>query len=326
MPAVAGVLAVVAASCAAASGLLVGFPDRAAFVAAAGTAAFALLGLCAWVIRRPLQPAWAHPVVAGLWLAAAAGTSVAVYLSKDAAYSSGTLLVVAAAGAVMLRLPWLAGTLGGTIAVWIAAMFGAHAWSGSAQWVLAMLWAVVLALVVAEARRRGLDRFAATNERADRIAVQDDVTALLNRRGLSLVGHQMLASARRSGNALHCTIVGFDGRGDLLNRAGTTATDRVVIAVGDALRLSVRSGDVVARWGPDTFCVLGPGPGTAPVELEQRVHGRVAQYPPDDVPGWALRLAAGSAMLAPWDDGDLASLLDQASREQRRRQDLVQRH
>ena len=325
MPALTAVLAVVAAGCSAASGLLRGMPDRALFVAAAGAAAIGLLGLCAWTVRHPLPSRWAHPVVTVVWLLGAVGTGALVYLSKDVAFSTGTLLVIASSGAVLLRLPWLAGTIAGSAAVWAAAVTGARVWPGSAQWLLAMFWAAVLALAVAEGRRRVLDRLATLSERADRISVQDDLTALLNRRGLSLVGHQMLASARRSGNALHCTIVGFDGMSEILNRAGTTAADRVVVAVGDALRLSVRSGDVVARWGPVTFCVLGPGPGTAPVELEQRVMGRVAQYPPDDLPGWALRLAAGSAMLAPWDDGDLASLFDQAAREQRRREDLVHR-
>src|SRR5439155_7902497 len=113
-----------------------------------------------------------------------------------------------------------------------------------------------------------------------------------------------------------------DGLKEVNDRLGHLAGDRVLLAVAEAVRLSVRSGDVVARWGGDEFSVLGPGPGTSPVELERRILAKLREVPPEDVPGWETKVSAGSAMLAPWDDGDLASLLDQADREMYRRRAL----
>jgi diguanylate cyclase (GGDEF)-like protein len=330
LPLAVGVLAVVTASVSAAGGLATSLPGRAAVVGGAGAAALLLLAACGWLIRRPPPRSWSHPILAGLWILAGAGSALLLYVSRDVpggglVLSAGSVLVAASAGAVLLRQPWLSATLAGVGLCWAAAVTVGHLWPRSGVPALALFWAAVLAVIVAESRRRLLDRLAATTERADRVAVQDELTALLNRRGLALVGHQMLATARRSGNAVHCTMVGVDGVSAVLTRPGAP-TDRVVVAIGDAIRTSVRSGDVIARWDGGSFCILGPGPGMAPVELEQRVLGRVAEFPPDDLPGRPLRVAAGSAMLAPWDDGDLSSLFEHAMREQRRRQDLVERY
>ena len=156
-----------------------------------------------------------------------------------------------------------------------------------------MLGATVLGVFLGAMRRSTVDELGDLLERAERAAVQDDLTGLLNRRGLAMVGEQVVASARRSGNAVHCVFVDVDGLKDVNDRLGHLAGDRVLLAVADAVRLSVRGGDVVARWGGDEFCVLGPGPGTAPVDLEKRIVARVQELPPDDVPGWLPRVSAG---------------------------------
>ena len=68
--------------------------------------------------------------------------------------------------------------------------------------------------------------------------------------------------------------------------------------------------------------MLGPGPGVPPLELERRVLERVAAMPGGGV---APRLCAGASILAPWDAGDLASLLDAAERETGIRRELRKR-
>ena len=216
----------------------------------------------------------------------------------------------------------MAGSIALVWVLWAAAIFAVPVPGGRTPWVSAMVGATVLGIFLGAMRRATVDQLSELLERAERAAVQDDLTGLLNRRGLAMVGEQIVAAARRSGNAVHCVFVDVDGLKDVNDRLGHLAGDRVLLAVSDAVRLSVRGGDVVARWGGDEFCVLGPGPGTAPVDLEKRIVARVQELPPEDVPGWLPRVSAGSAMLAPWDDGDLASLLDQADREMYRRRAL----
>jgi len=71
----------------------------------------------------------------------------------------------------------------------------------------------------------------------------------------------------------------------------------------------------VARWSGDQFCVVGPGPGMAPVELERRVQMRVAEHSPVPAEVWTPKVSAGGAMLAPWDSGSLDTLLGKADQE-----------
>jgi diguanylate cyclase (GGDEF)-like protein len=295
---------------------------RTAVVSVAGATVAGLVGIRLWLVAHRLPDRYAHAALAAIVLACQLGSMLHLVLGRDDQMTSYSLLLLAGAGALVLDRRWQAATLAAIWVTWIAAIIAVPVPNGRAHWVLAFAGATVLGVFLGVMRRSSIDRLSDLVARAERAAVQDDLTGLLNRRGLAIVGEQVVASARRSGNAVHCVFVDVDGLKDVNERLGHLAGDRVLLAVADAVRLSVRGGDVVARWGGDEFCVLGPGPGTAPVDLENRIVARVQELPPDDVPGWAPRVSAGSAMLAPWDDGDLASLLDQADREMYRRRSL----
>jgi diguanylate cyclase (GGDEF)-like protein len=137
-----------------------------------------------------------------------------------------------------------------------------------------------------------------------------------------MVGAQMVEQARRQGDAVHCLFVDIDGLKRVNERAGHAVGDEVIVAVAEALRAATRGTDVVARWGGDEFCVVGPGPGTAPLELERRVRDGVvlASEVPAEV--WPVRVSAGGSMLAPWDSGTLETLLGKADQEMYLRRSL----
>jgi diguanylate cyclase (GGDEF)-like protein len=281
-----------------------------------------LLALCVLVHLHPLPARLAHPVLAAICLVAAFDSMVHLHLAADARLSSNTMLVLVGGGAFLLDVWWFAGTAASVWLLWALAIASVPVPAGRLHWLLGMVGATLLGAVLGGMRRSGLDRMAVLVRQAERAAVEDDLTGLLNRRGLTLVGQQVVASARRAGNAVHCVFVDVDGLKEVNDRDGHLAGDRVLLAVAEAIRMSVRSGDAVARWGGDEFCIIGPGPGTAPIELEKRIVQRVNELPPEDVPGWLPRVSAGSAMLAPWDDGDLSALFDQADREMYRRRSL----
>ncbi|NAZ88789.1 hypothetical protein GTR00_22240, partial [Kineococcus sp. T90] len=141
-------------------------------------------------------------------------------------------------------------------------------------------------------------------------SVKDPVTDLLNRRGLLLLGHQVLESARRSGGAVHACVVEVSPGvvlGALAARPEELRAHREEAwrSVAAALRAATRTSDVVAREDEGRFLVLGPGAGLHAQELERRVRVGLAQQRlgAGGAGAGAPRLAVevGAAVLAPWD-------------------------
>jgi diguanylate cyclase (GGDEF)-like protein len=145
--------------------------------------------------------------------------------------------------------------------------------------------------------------------------VEDALTGLANRKGLAMLAGPMLESARRRGDAAYCVFVDVDGLSQVNRERGKRAGDEVLLTVADALTKCTRGTDAVARWGDDEFVVFGPGTGLPPVEIERRVRAHCRETAEVDGTAAQPRISAGGAVLEPWDDGDVDSLLRQASRE-----------
>ncbi|WP_432535899.1 GGDEF domain-containing protein [Kineococcus arenarius] len=197
----------------------------------------------------------------------------------------------------------------------------------------AALAVLARALVVAARGRRdvehALGRLRAELGAVRDESVKDDATDLLNRRGLELLGHQVLESARRSGGAVHACVVEV-APGVVLGAVSQRAEDlrgqreADWRAVAAALRSATRSSDVLARQEEGRFLVLGPGAGLHAQELERRVRVGLAQQrlgagaePPP-----RLAVEVGAAVLAPWDDGGVGELLLRAEQSLAQRRAL----
>lgn len=242
--------------------------------------------------------------------------------TRTPAASAALALVLFGAGAVLVSPGWFRLTALAGLAAWVGAMVVAtHASSAAARGASWTSDALVIVVAVAGSfglhalRRRELLVLHAMRELADEVAVRDEVTGLANRRGLLLLGSQLLEVARRQGDAVHCVFVDVDGFAALSHELGDDVGTEVLIAVSEALRTVTRSTDVVARWRNDTFTIVGPGPGMAPLELERRVRERLLAEEVVDPTRWELTITAGGSMLAPWDGGDLGALLTRADQE-----------
>lgn len=295
---------------------------RAVMSATAAAVAAVLGGLFLVVRRRALPAKLAQPATAAIVLLAVASAVLHLAISGQPRQTSTVMLLVVGAGAVLLSLRWLAATLYLTWGGWATGAFLVGPRAAWPHYVVGMAGATLLAVAVNHLRRRNLRDLAVARAAADAAAVRDHLTGLANRRGLAMVGAQMVEQARRQGDAVHCIFVDIDGLKRVNERLGHALGDEVIVAVAEALRSATRATDVVARWGGDEFCVVGPGPGMAPLELERRVRDHVVltdEVPPDV---WPVRVSAGGAMLAPWDAGTLETLLGKADQEMYLRQSL----
>lgn len=255
-----------------------------------------------------------------LFVTAAAAVLHVVRVTQPAA-SWPVAFVLVAAGAVLLAWRWWALTVGLTWTAWGAGVLLGGGGASWVRWGAALGSATVLSLAVQQVRRADLRLLVTARAAAEAAAVRDGLTGLANRRGLAMVGAQMVEQARRQGDAVHAVFVTIDGLKAVNDTLGTAVGDEVIVAVGEALRAATRGTDVVARWGGAEFCLVGPGPGMAPLELERRVReGVVLTGVPAEV--WPVRLSTGGAMLAPWDAGTLETLLGKADQEMHLRRSL----
>lgn len=222
---------------------------------------------------------------------------------------------VAAAAARHLRETWAAVVGTGAAVVAPVAVIG----PGAPGPAVAALGVGVLAAGLGWWWRQEVTRLEAElareRQRAVSLAVVDDVTGVANRQGLVLLGEQVLEEVRRRGDSAHALLVEVGALADLTRTVGPHADVEVLAAVADALRAGTRGTDVLARWSPDTFVVVGPGSGSAPGELERRIRLRLVDAPPVPAASWPCRVTVGVGVLEPWDSGTLTDLVGRAAED-----------
>ncbi|HHH31336.1 MAG TPA: GGDEF domain-containing protein [Polyangiaceae bacterium] len=99
---------------------------------------------------------------------------------------------------------------------------------------------------------------ATANEELQRLATQDPLTGLSNRRAFQLAMGRDLARASRSRKPISVVIMDIDHFKRVNDTYGHGGGDAVLKAVSAVLSASVRQGDVVARWGGEEFALILP--------------------------------------------------------------------
>jgi diguanylate cyclase len=96
---------------------------------------------------------------------------------------------------------------------------------------------------------------------------EDQLTELLNRRGLDRQFDVELSRATRSGQPLSVCLIDIDDFKRINDTYGHQAGDRVLVHLSRLMRNSVRPADVVARYGGEEFVVLLPATHAAEAEV-----------------------------------------------------------
>ncbi|MBF0562107.1 MAG: GGDEF domain-containing protein [Alphaproteobacteria bacterium] len=104
-------------------------------------------------------------------------------------------------------------------------------------------------------------RLTQTKERLahlEQLALTDELTGLLNRRGFEERFHQEMVGAKRHGEGGVVIFIDLDGFKPVNDTFGHEAGDEVLRQVAGLLRGHVRESDSLARIGGDEFVVLMP--------------------------------------------------------------------
>jgi diguanylate cyclase (GGDEF)-like protein len=210
------------------------------------------------------------------------------------------MLVIVGVGALVQHTGWAGATIGGMIVSW-AWMARRFASDEVVHLGIGMASAVVLALVLRRVMQAVVRSLQAAWQEAADLAIQDELTGLLNRRGLAVVGEKAVTASRRLGLPLVVLYLDVDDLKAVNDRDGHEAGDAVLRDTATQLSTAFRDADVVARIGGDEFVILlvGVTPGDIDVVI-------------DRVRRSGVSVSVGAAVA----DGatDLDHLLDQADR------------
>jgi diguanylate cyclase (GGDEF)-like protein/PAS domain S-box-containing protein len=155
--------------------------------------------------------------------------------------------------------------------------------------------------------RRGARRDRVT-ELAE-LAYLDPLTGLPNRRAFEDSWKRELASARRHDYPVSVAMIDIDHFKKVNDKLGHLEGDRFLVAVGEVLRRTVRSADVVARFGGDEFVVALPYTN---LEGALRIAERLREVVEETALGLPCKISVGVACTEQTPDEALLGIADKA--------------
>ena len=169
---------------------------------------------------------------------------------------------------------------------------------------------------LADEAARAIERARRHEEEMGR-ALLDAVTGMAMRPQLLAVLDKELARASRREGTLALIMADIDGFGDLNDRWGHDAGNRVLETFADVLRSILRREDSAARFGPDEFVCVLPGAdrdqaGAVVARIQQRF---TADTSGDQGVSRSGATASAGIAVYPSDSADMGGLLEVASRE-----------
>jgi diguanylate cyclase (GGDEF)-like protein len=103
---------------------------------------------------------------------------------------------------------------------------------------------------------RQYDKLRRSEGKMRELALIDVLTGLFNRRGFLTYADQLLKLSDRTKRGLILIYADLDNMKAINDEFGHDEGDRALVTVGDVLKMTFRSSDVVGRVGGDEFAIL----------------------------------------------------------------------
>ena len=120
-------------------------------------------------------------------------------------------------------------------------------------------------------REQLLQQLQRANEELSRQALSDPLTGLPNRRALMLELTRLFSLSDRAGHPVFIAFIDLDGFKAINDTHGHDAGDRLLTTMARQLSGTLRSGDMLARFGGDEFVAVGMGPIPGACSVEAAV-------------------------------------------------------
>lgn len=166
-----------------------------------------------------------------------------------------------------------------------------------------------------ERLRRQKNELEASLGQIQLLATQDELTGLVNRRHVTQLLRAEQARQQRSGQVMSVVLLDLDLFKRINDTFGHQAGDTVLRTFARSVLPSLRTSDVLARWGGEEFLLVLPdtGPQEA-LHCVERMRATLAEVPFDDIDlGLRLTFSAGLAACHPGESIEaVLELADQA--------------
>jgi diguanylate cyclase (GGDEF)-like protein/PAS domain S-box-containing protein len=148
------------------------------------------------------------------------------------------------------------------------------------------------------------------------LAITDDLTGLLNRRGFFALAEHQCRVATRSNKIIALLYLDLDGLKIINDELGHEAGDQALVDTANIFKATFRSSDIIARMGGDEFAVLLtdlPNPNDENTIIKHLLDN-LTKHNESGRRNYELGISIGIAFYSPEDSCSVGKLLNQADK------------
>lgn len=169
---------------------------------------------------------------------------------------------------------------------------------GPLEWWLTLPVLMLYPMLFAWVSHRTALRLAEHRRRLELMSTRDGMTGVFNRRHWEILLRNEFDKCRRSQYLATILLIDIDHFKSINDTWGHDVGDEAIVAITRQLQLTLRSCDVIGRFGGDEFAVImSRTTAESAIAAMSRVHERLKNMPLPGAPTERLRISVG---VAPW--------------------------